>query len=181
MKALMLLLLTSTCLNAQRLQLCDNEALKVPMRVDGAIGNFVWSINPPTDLTSQGNFAQATIIQHGVFIVTVDFESELGCTYQVVGEFTVDTCPTWTIWFPNAISPNGTNRTWLPIGENIELLSIEIYDRWGHVQFSTKDSPFLGINNNGNELEGVFTYQVYYRELIKKTIQKKIGSVVVVR
>jgi hypothetical protein len=61
------------------------------------------------------------------------------------------------------------------------LLSIEIYDRWGRVQFSTKDSPFLGLNNNGNELDGVFTYRVYFRELIKNSFQEKIGSVVVVR
>jgi hypothetical protein len=181
MKALILLLITSTCLNAQRLQLCDNEALKVPMRVDAVGSNFVWSIYPSVNIQSNGSSAQATIIEAGTFTVTVDFETELGCSYQVSGIFLVDTCPTWTIWIPNAISPNGTNRTWLPKGENIELLSIEIYDRWGKVQFSTKDSPFLGLNNNGNELDGVFTYQVYFRELVNNSYQKKLGSIVIVR
>jgi hypothetical protein len=181
MKALILFLITSTCLNAQRLQLCDNEALKVPMRVDAVGSNFVWSIYPSANIQSSGSSAQAIITEAGIFEVTVDFETELGCIYQVSGIFQVDTCPSWTIWIPNAVSPNGTNRTWLPTGENIELLSIEIYDRWGKVQFSTKDSPFLGLNNNGNELDGVFTYQVYFRELVNNSYQKKIGSVVVVR
>jgi hypothetical protein len=180
MKTLILILL-SCPLFAQSLQLCDNEVLKVPMRVDGVGSNFVWSIYPSADIQANGSFAQAEITEHGTFTVTVDFETELGCSYQVSGVFEVDTCPSWTIWIPNAISPNGVNRTWIPEGENIELLSIEIYDRWGKVQFSTKDSPFLGLNNNGNELDGVFTYRVYFRELIKNSFQEKIGSVVVVR
>jgi hypothetical protein len=180
MKALILILLSSP-LFAQSLQLCDNEVLKVPMRVDGVGSNFVWSIYPSADIQANGSFAQAEITEHGIFTVTVDFETELGCSYQVSGIFEVDTCPSWTIWIPNAISPNGVNRTWIPDGENIELLSIEIYDRWGKVQYSTKQTPFLGLNNNGNELDGVFTYRVYFRELIKNSFQEKIGSVVVVR
>lgn len=181
MKTLILILLTSTQLLGQRLELCDNEAVKVPMRVDGVGSNYVWSIYPSVNIQSSGSSAQATISEAGIFSVTVDFETELGCSFQVSGIFQVDTCPSWTIWFPNAISPNGTNREWLPIGTNIELLSIEIYDRWGHIQFITKDSPFLGYNTNGNELDGVFTYQVYFRELVNNSFQKKIGQVVVVR
>jgi hypothetical protein len=181
MKNILALLLVSCSVNAQSLQICDNEVLKVPMRVDGAGSNFVWSIYPSADIQANGSFAQAEITEHGTFTVTVDFETELGCSYQVSGIFEVDTCPSWTIWIPNAISPNGINRTWIPEGENIELLSIEIYDRWGRVQYSTTNQPFYGYNNNGNELDGVFTYRVYFRELIKNSFQEKIGSVVVVR
>jgi hypothetical protein len=77
MKALILILL-SFPLFAQTLQICDNEVLKVPMRVDGVGSNFVWSIYPSVYIQANGSFAQAEITEHGTFTVTVDCETELG-------------------------------------------------------------------------------------------------------
>lgn len=181
MKLTILFALLSTGLFSQNLRVCNGESVKVPMRVEGDAVNLIWQIEPSGFIQEDGKFAQATITEYGVYNVTVEYESDLGCKYELFGTFQVDSCPIWTIWIANGISPNGENRSWIPNGENIELLSIEIFDRWGKVQFSTTNEPFYGLNNNGNELDGVFTYRVYFRETIKNSFQEKLGMLTVVR
>ncbi len=74
---------------------------------------------------------------------------------------------TGRIYFPNAISINGNNKIFTFIGEGIDLLqsSIQIYNRWGGLEYNKDDisSGWDGRNNMGEILSGdvyFFTAQI---------------------
>ena len=68
-----------------------------------------------------------------------------------------------TLYFPNAFTPDGdgVNDTFGPKGISIERFSMEIYDRWGHLVYSTIDidKPWDGRVNGGDDATtGVYVY-----------------------
>lgn len=70
---------------------------------------------------------------------------------------------TGTIYYPNAIVPDGINSIFTFIGEGIDLSesSVTIYNRWGNEVFSKKDisAGWNGEDNNGNRLtSGVYFF-----------------------
>ncbi|MFM6964129.1 MAG: gliding motility-associated C-terminal domain-containing protein, partial [Sphingomonadales bacterium] len=74
------------------------------------------------------------------------------------------------IYIPNSFSPDGDgfNNTFRVSGKNIEpeFFDLSIYNRWGELIFSSRDSN-LGwdgsVANLGPAPVGVYTYQVTYR------------------
>jgi gliding motility-associated-like protein len=69
---------------------------------------------------------------------------------------------TGNIYYPNAIAINGTNRFFTFIGEGIDLglSSIQIYNRWGGVEYS-KDNILTGWDGKNNQGEYLLG-DVYY-------------------
>lgn len=157
---------------------CDNEITTIQLNAVGQGSDFAWYVDSG-HLIESGSQALVQVSEGGQYNVTVAFNYD-GCSYSIDSKFAVDTCPRWSIWIPNAVSPNGTNREWFPIGENIKVESITIYDRWGHIAWAG-NVPFVGVALSGMELDGVFTYVLHFRELVNNSLQEKTGSVVVVR
>jgi gliding motility-associated-like protein len=68
-----------------------------------------------------------------------------------------------TLYFPNAFTPDGDgfNDTFGPAGVSIERFSMEVFDRWGHLVYSTTDMdrPWDGRVNGGTDATtGVYVY-----------------------
>jgi gliding motility-associated-like protein len=74
---------------------------------------------------------------------------------------------TGNIYYPNAIVPKGTNPVFNFVGDGIDLAKskIQIYNRWGQLEFITENltQGWDGRNNTGNEVPGdvyFFTAQI---------------------
>lgn len=74
---------------------------------------------------------------------------------------------TGKIYFPNAISLNGYNKTFTFLGAGVDLYqsSIQVYNRWGGLEYSKNDisGGWDGRNNQGEVLAGdvyFFTAQI---------------------
>lgn len=76
-----------------------------------------------------------------------------------------------TIYVPNTFTPdfNGFNEEFLVRGHNILEFSMDVYDRWGHIVFSSKDlhNGWNGRKfNTGEAVQiGVYTYVIRYKIL----------------
>lgn len=177
MKTLLTTLLLFPLLTySQRFILCD-EPVDIQLSIQGEGNDFHWTISDGL-IFEAGREAWARVTHFGKYDVTASFELG-GCVYETNGSFYIDTCLKWTIWIPNALVPDGSNRTWFPIGENIRIDNIDIYDRWGHIAWSG-NVPFEGLNFEHNMLDGQFTYIVYFTELVYNTRQEKKGVLYVV-
>jgi len=176
-KIIIFMCLLSFDIAAQTYDLCDIPVV-INLRINGDGENFIWSTSDG-EISPNGREAIINAYHEGNYNVLVKYVYN-GCDYEITGKFVIDTCSRWSIWIPNAISPNGVNRTWMPKGENIRIDMIEIYDRWGRITWYGTEE-FLGYNLFGNEIEGVFSYVINFTELIKNTPQRRLGSVVIIR
>jgi gliding motility-associated-like protein len=95
------------------------------------------------------------------------------------------------IYIPNSFTPNydGLNDVFIPVfspyGLDLKTYEMEVFDRWGHSMFQTKDFT-LGwdgtVKNKGNEplKEGVYVYKVRYKDIDGK-IHNKTGHVTLMK
>ncbi|MEM6632284.1 MAG: gliding motility-associated C-terminal domain-containing protein, partial [Bacteroidota bacterium] len=100
----------------------------------------------------------------------------------------VEDC-TCQLLLPNVFTPNqdGLHEQFFPeLDCEVETYSLEVFDRWGHVLFTSED-PTLGwdgTDTQGNALkEGVYFYQLLYRGADRwnqQNIRRK-GNVLLVR
>lgn len=72
--------------------------------------------------------------------------------------------PPGHIYFPNCFTPDGDgiNETFGPIGHNIEEFEMSVYDRWGHLVYTTEDwnKPWDGkVNGSDAAMQGVYIYK----------------------
>lgn len=152
---------------------------------DSSIGATTWdwdfgdfsssSSNPP--LTHE-------YIDTGVYVITLITTTSYNCSDTT--QQTVIIEPTFTIYIPNAFSPNGDgiNDTFLIKGEFITEFKMLIYDRWGNVVYKTDDLNewWDGTANGGNEKAQIDVY-VYVIEAtdIKSKKHTYRGTVTLLR
>jgi hypothetical protein len=93
---------------------------------------------------------------------------------------------TSAIYIPNIITPqsNDLNAVFLPSGLHIEILSLEVYDVWGHRVFRSlqPSSGWNGTTTDGRYVNpGVFVYRLRYQNTLTGEILEKIGDLTVIR
>jgi len=70
-----------------------------------------------------------------------------------------------SFYIPTAFSPDndGLNDVFRPEGESVMEFRIEIYDRWGHVVYSSSEfnQGWNGTVYDEKAAEGVYAYQIY--------------------
>jgi len=70
------------------------------------------------------------------------------------------------LWIPNAFTPNGDgkNDVFLPVGNDIQEMNMEIYNRWGQHLFTSKSlqSGWDGTVNGNLVQPGVYNYRLSY-------------------
>ena len=113
----------------------------------------------------------------GQWQITQTVWNEYGCTDKVTGGVIVKG---FLFFMPNAFTPNGDghNDVLLPEYTGILTYSIEVYDRWGQIAFSS-DNPANGWDGN-NAQDGVYNYIVKLTDLTK-TPYHFTGSITLVR
>ena len=86
----------------------------------------------------------------------------------------LDIKPSYVIYIPNVFTPNGdgTNDTFEAKGVGIIKFSMQIYDRWGHEVFQTKDiyNSWDGRVKDADEIgkQDVYTWKAQVTDIFNK-------------
>lgn len=105
----------------------------------------------------------------GSFIITLIVSNSSPCYDTTSLELIVE--PDWSLFIPNAFTPNGdgVNDVFQGYGNGILFYEMSIFDRWGNNVFYTKtfNEPWKGKTKNGNEdaLSDVYVYSVNIKDV----------------
>ena len=161
-----------------------SKALFTAEAIDGTTVSPVYkflntSINAATFTWSFGDGANSTIYspQHsytdkGEYLVTLHVSSSEGCRDSLT--IPVEIKPIFTIYIPNAFTPDGTgiNDYFSAKGQEISEFRMMIFNRWGDLIFETNDlaKGWDGRANGGTEIaqDGVYVYKIEVRDFQSK-------------
>ncbi len=109
----------------------------------------------------------------GTYTVQQIVINQYGCKDTI--EKTVIISPEFTIYIPNAFSPNGDgdNDTFIPIGSGIDASEFElfIFDRWGNLIFQSNEinKPWDGKDRGGKLMQqDIYVWKVKLLDVFKK-------------
>ena len=83
---------------------------------------------------------------------------------------TIEIVPVFTIYIPNAFTPNGDNLNdyFSAKGAEIDEFEMKIFDRWGELIFETNNigRGWDGTANHGSKMSenGVYVYKIAVRD-----------------
>lgn len=141
------------------------------------IGNF----EPRFDLSPLVTFTAI-----GKYQVTLTATSVFGCKNEITK--TVEVKNNFNLFMPNTFSPNfdGLNDYFVPVytkeGLDVKYFEMEIFDRWGHSLFRTKDisKGWDGLGKGEPLKEDLYIYKVKYKDA-EGVLYEKMGNVSIVR
>jgi gliding motility-associated-like protein len=89
------------------------------------------------------------------------------------------------LFIPSAFTPNGDNLNdifKIPKQNRSKLIELEIYNRYGHVVFKTRDinNGWNGVFKNSPQPNGIYVYLIKMETLRGKAIMKK-GTIALIR
>ncbi len=127
--------------------ICEIPSGSIQFSVQGGVGELEYQINDG-QFQSISNF---TDLGPGEYNIKI--QDEIGCEWDAFAEIPSPICP---IYIPNTFNPlatdeNGTFRLFTLSGQEVEILSYEIFDRWGSRIYSAYNFP---IHSEGNWWEG---------------------------
>jgi gliding motility-associated-like protein len=133
--------------------------------------SYFWDLGNGQTSTLEDPFAVYPDI--GEYTVTLIAVDAIGCIDTVSRVINVGS----TLYIPNTFTPDGNrfNNEFEPVGYNMDIVSFDIYNRWGELIFESvkegRDS-WDGRYKGRTCPDGVYTYKVRYRkpngdELIK--------------
>ena len=138
--------------------------------------------------TGAGNYSYSDNIEQftpndGKFEYRIEAEEGPGNPYGISERSSSNLADVYReaeIFVPNAFSPKGYNKIFLPVTQFVSKsdYDLKIYNRWGLIIWETKDDTegWDGGNNEG----GVYIWQVQYKNARGEYIEK-IGKVVLLR
>jgi hypothetical protein len=109
---------------------CDND-IEVKLTTQPNL-NYNWNVD---GFATTEQDATLVINRIGTFFIELEVTNEYGCTSIDKRTIISDSCEEWTYYAPNAFVPDGDNKTWIPVGENITIDLITIFTREGQVIF----------------------------------------------
>ena len=139
---------------------------------------YQWNINGSI---SNEQSAELLINRIGTYQIELTLTNEYGCAAYDKKTIEVEECKEWTYYAPNAFVPDGVNKTWIPVGENITIDLIRIFTREGQVIFEGV-SEWNGTNyQTGDEcMGGVYVYTCDYTTITGLKL-RDLGRVTLVR
>lgn len=121
-----------------------------------------------------------TVVQPGLYYLTADNTcgSRTDSIYIIKG-----VCK---LYIPTAFTPNGDGRNDLfkaSFGENITEYSLQVFNRYGEIVFTSKDKNigWDGVYKNKNLPSGSYVWIINYRTSTDNTVQQLKGSVLLLR
>ena len=161
-----------------------------------SFGTWYWGDGSDTNYVVGGNH-QHTYYAENVpggyrYAITLDVINKYGCPATVTKEVIID--PYWTLYIPDAFTPNGdvNNETFFAKGIGILEYEMWIYDRWGNQIFhcNIDDLPqdplchWNGKVENGPSgliaQQDVYVWLIEFKDIFYKK-HKRIGHVSMVR
>lgn len=147
---------------------------------------YRWSINGQvfsTDINAFYNFDKIGSYKITLLATSIhDCSNETSKFIEVKNEF--------KIYIPNSFTPNydGLNDVFIPVfspyGLDSKSYEMQIYDRWGHLVFQSKD-PAKGwdgtFKNSGDQImkKDNYVFRIKYKDLDGKTYEEK-GTVTLI-
>ncbi|GEM_PF-865382 len=158
------------------------------LSMQGNIKEWFWDFGDVSE--SQAKNPSHVYIQPGAYTVSLMVTNETGCkasSFESILIYPEDSCMNFTtpVFIPNCFTPNGDGRNdfFEASGFEIEILQMEIFDRWGRQIFYNSDSgkSWNGkLKNNKPAPEGIYTYKISTR--IKNSDIRQInGHVLLLR
>lgn len=146
-------------------------------------GDFVTAATTTSLVTTYVDDLSPFATDEGVFIYYVEAIEGPGNPYSLaeISRSNYDTVYIdANLYIPNAFTPNGHNKVFLPIGAYIDAsdYKLSIYNRWGEKIHETTD-PNKGWDGGGHE-EGVYAYTVQYKTAVGEFRQRN-GTVNLIR
>lgn len=138
--------------------------------------NFSSEENPSYDFQNEpGTYLVCLVVDNGLGCI------DTSCKY-------VDVTPVFTIYVPNAFTPDvttGKNDVFLPIigGEYPDTYHLQIFDRWGERVFDTNniDKGWDGTYKGDQVQKGVYVWMIEVEKVEGGFNRKFVGHVSVVR
>lgn len=127
---------------------------------------WLWQLSDGSVYTVPEFIHTYPVDDYGEFPVTLYIENADGCSDSIVQTITI--IPDYTLYIPNAISPNeDNNNDYFHIsGINLpeENFWFRIYDRWGNLIFNTSQPGFQwdGKKNGDVVPDGTYVYRMQY-------------------
>lgn len=145
--------------------------------------SWVWSFGDKTDSTS---FTQNTIHTYGdtgVYCPQLIVTDMHGCHDTI--DHCIDIKPQFTIYIPNAFTPNGDglNDVFLPKGDYIENFEMYVFDRWGEQIYHTTNinQGWDGTMHGNKVQEDTYVYLITCTDPENNKQYSYTGRVTVVR
>jgi gliding motility-associated-like protein len=150
---------------------------------------FDESIGPPTQWywsfgdgdTSLMQNCQHTYQDTGTFTIMLAVANQYGCWDTIISD--VHVRPDYTVFIPNAFSPNnnGLNEYFWVQGFGLQDFELRIFDRWGEQIFFSidQDQGWNGTYNGKPAEAGTYVYQLKFRDpLLNEHIMHGIISII---
>ena len=143
--------------------ICGTQSGIIQFTISGGTGDFMYQLNGEQVL----DLSSFRDLDVGVYDIVIT--DEIGCIFDFSAEIGLPICP---VYFPNIFSPiseDGNNRFKLYTldGQDIQIVSYEIFDRWGSRIYSaynfdiySDDQWWEGQNAGINWSSGVYVYKV---------------------
>ena len=142
----------------------------------------IWDFGDGTILNDTISKLLHTYNDTGHYKVNLAISNPFGCTDTI--SYTIIIDPIFTIYIPDAFTPNGDNinDAFGPSVYGIKEFEMKIYDRWGKIIYHTteKDKPWDGTINNNETQAGVYTYSIVATDLKEKP-HKYVGAFILIR
>jgi len=127
--------------------------------------SYLWDFGDGGSSTEMNTYH--TYSDTGTYTVTLTSINEYGCKHSV--RETVHMNPVWTIYIPNAFTPNddGVNDIFSPNGIGIISYTVIIWNRWGDMVFEGKNCGWNGAASNRQSpaIQDVYIYQVKFTDV----------------
>jgi gliding motility-associated-like protein len=148
---------------------------------------YVWTIENLYTLHDEVN-PKIPFPKAGKYLITLNAQSAKSCTNEI--SKTIEVKNDFNIFIPSSFTPNfdGLNDTFIPVFSNYGLdpksFEMEIFDRWGHSLFRSKDvnKGWDGsVQNKGEQLkEEVYVYKIKYKD-VEGNLYNKMGHVTLLK
>ncbi len=134
-------------------------------------GNFSYQLNPIHLFSGKG-----------VYSVKLFVTSNDGCENSIIKP--VEVIDLFTIFFPNAFTPNGDgiNDYYESVGEKIKDVELLIFNRWGEMVFSGsgKNPKWDGRGASGEVIEGVYSWRARIKDEDGEDYEK-VGTMALIK
>ncbi|MGP8215687.1 MAG: PKD domain-containing protein [Bacteroidia bacterium] len=146
--------------------------------------SWYWTYGDNLDSLSHEQNTIHTYKDTGTFDVTLIIANKFGCVDSIKEPVTIE--PEWTLYIPNAFTPNGDgiNDGFTAKGTNLLSYEMYIYDRWGLKLYQCNDinQPWNGCVQNSTVpcQEDTYIYIINVTDVFHHE-HKYIGSVTLLR
>ncbi|HTA81624.1 MAG TPA: PKD domain-containing protein [Bacteroidia bacterium] len=149
------------------------------------IKSWFWQFHDTYDSTSILQNPQFVYLDTGMFCPTLTVTNVHGCTDEV--QHCVEISPFFTLYIPNAFSPNGDglNDVFTAKGTYVCGFEMYIFDRWGMLLYYTQDMSkgWDGTVQGGSAIcqEDTYVYLITAQSCVDQSKHRYVGRVTIIK